>query len=179
MIDDRREKGYRTGQIKGKDFMYVTGTGGMGGSDADTSPAAFRYLWWTIPAHRLAVLNTKLEIINENFEVYDRYLTSTVFTQTPQPYRMLLSTKPPVNDVVDSMAVKSTAYVSAGTGIGRIWVMDETMLPQPTDDEYSGKIYVIVDLLATGKAPLGDIQLNLTREYEAMRTKIYDYEARL
>jgi len=53
------------------------------------------------------------------------------------------------------------------------------MLPQPTDAGYNGKIYVIIDMLSTDKAPLGDKLLNNSHEYEAMRTKVYDYEARL
>ena len=179
MISDRQEKGYRTGQIKGKDFIYITGVGGMGGSNANSQLAAFRYLWWAIPAHRLAVLNTKLEIINDNFEVYDRYATPKNPAQSPQPYRILLSTKAPINDTVSPSIVKSTTSVPAGTGINRSWVMDEAMLPQPTDDEYSGKMYVIVDMLTTGKAPISDEVLSGKPEYEAMRTKIYDYEARL
>lgn len=181
MIGDRKEKGYRTGQIKGKDYIYITGTPGMGGSAGNKGGAPFRYLWWAVEAHKLAVLNTKLEIVNDNFELFDRYIdpNSGITTNTAQAYRILLSTKAPVGDVVDYSAVKSNTNVVAGAGIGKTLVADETMLPQPTDVGYNGKIYVIIDMLSTGKAPLGDKLLNNSPEYEAMRTKVYDYEARL
>lgn len=179
MIEDRKSRGYRTGQIKGKDFLYITGTPGMGGAGVNTQLAGFRYVWWAIEAHRLAILNTKIEIYNDNFEVYDKYLSPAILAQTPQPYRVLLSTKPPVNDMVDYAAVKHVSNVVAGTGIGKSWSFDESALPQPVDAGYDGKIYVIVDMLSTGRAPIGDIVLNASPEYEAMRTKIYDYEARL
>nr|DAK16781.1 MAG TPA: hypothetical protein [Caudoviricetes sp.] len=181
MIGDRQEKGYRTGQIKGKDYIYVTGMPGMGGSAGNKGGAPFRCLWWAIEAHKLAVLNTKLEIVNDNFELFDRYIDpkAGVTTNTAQPYRILLSVKAPVGDTVDSSAVKSSTDVAAGAGIGKTLVADETMLPQPTDAGYNGKIYVIIDMLSAGKAPLGDKILNDSSEYEAMRTKVYDYEARL
>lgn len=179
MIGDRRERGYRTGQIKGRDFLYITGVAGMGGSGTNVPLSSFRYLWWSIPTHRLSVLNTKLELYNENFEVYDRYLTPATPTQLPQPYRILLSTKPPVNDAVDYTAIKSATSVAPGMGVGREWVMREEMLPQPVDQGYTGNMYVIIDMLSVGRAPIADIVLNETPEYEAMRTKVYDYEARL
>lgn len=175
MIGDRQEKGYRTGQIKGKDYIYVTGTLGMGGSAGNKGGAPFRYLWWAVEAHKLALLNTKLEIVNDNFELFDRYIDPN----TAQAYRILLLAKAPVGDAVDYSAVKSSIDVAAGAGIGKTLVADETMLPQPTDTGYNGKIYVIIDMLNTGKAPLGDKLLNNSPEYEAMRTKVYDYEARL
>lgn len=181
MIGDRREKGYRTGQIKGKDYLFVTGATGLGGGNGDNLSSAFRYMWWAIPAHRLAVLNTKLEIMNESFELYDKYLLDINDTQTKQPYRVLISSKPPSGDVVDYSAVTSNIYISAGTGKGRVWRLSEIDLPQPTDLNYNGNIYVIIDMLNTGKAPEdSDFGMLYNRQnYEAMHTKIYDYEARL
>ena len=183
MIGDRREKGYRTGQIKGRDYLYVTGATGFGGGGGGGNDllSTFRYLWWAIPAHRLALLNTKLEIMNESFELYDKYLLHINDTQTKQPYRVLISSKSPVNDVVDYSAVTSDIYIPAGTGKGRIWRLNEAELPQPTDLNYNGNIYVIIDMLSARKAPEdSDFGMLYNRQnYEAMRTKIYDYEARL
>lgn len=181
MISDRREKGYRTGQIKGKDYLFVTGVVGMGGGGSGNLSTAFRYMWWAIPAHRLAVLNTKLEIMNESFELYDKYLLEVNDIQTKQPYRVLISSKPPVNDTVDYSAVTSNVYIPAGTGKGRVWRLSESDLPQPISSNYNGKIYVIIDMISNRKAPEdADFGMLYNKpNYEAMRTKVYDYEARL
>lgn len=181
MIGDRLEKGYRTGQIKGKDYLFVTGEMGYGGGGGDDLLSSFRYLWWAIPAHRLSVLNTKLEIRNESFELYDRYPYEPDIPWQKLPYRVLISAKPPANDSVDYSFVKKNIYVPANTGIGKSWLLDEPDLPQPIDSGYDGKIYVIIDMLGTRKAPEdADFGMLYNKpNYEAMRTKVYDYEARL
>ncbi len=180
MIGDRLEKGYRTGQIKGKDYLYVTGTPGMG-SSGNPSLTNYRYIWWAIKAHPLAVLNTKIELLNINFELYDQYPSITHPNPNKLPYRLLLSSKHPINDVLDYSAVKFNQYVSAGSGLNKTYVAAELDLPQPVEPGYDGKIYAIIDMLSTNKAPIYDmmaIQVN-DGHYEAMDTRVYDYEARL
>ncbi len=180
MINDRLKKGYRTGQIKGKDYLYVTGSPGMGGNGSGNL-TNYRYIWWPIKAHPLAVLNTKIELLNINFELYDQYPTPGGSSPNKLPYRLLLSSKRPMNDTLDYSAVKFNEYVPAGSGINRTYSADEMNLPQPTDVGYDGKIYAIIDMLSSGKAPIYDITAIQVSDgrYEAMDTRVYDYEAKI
>lgn len=167
---DRRSVGFPTGNVAGQDWEYLPNFGGMGGG-GDNVALPWRYVYWKIKVNAFSRLNKKLILHNEGFAVYsDSLLMNRV------AYALIISDRPPTNDVLVTDQILSRIDIPANTPWPQQFEFDQMdsdkiILPQPTMATYDRYIYAIIDLLQTGRY----IGTN-TQIVEAMKTASLQFE---
>lgn len=150
MSEGRRNAGFPSNQIKGLDWYYSAGCGGMGAGDCKL-PASFSYIFWEIKVNPFSSHNSKLVLHNDFFKAYQDspFGTCTHNAGAPVAMELLLFYKQPVGALDKS---KATASISIPAGITMPYEVefDATNLPQPTHPDYERKIWAVLDIGQTG-----------------------------
>jgi hypothetical protein len=159
MAESRRQKGFPVGQIKGSDWAWEPGCGGVGGDGACIPAADFRYLYWEIKVNPFSRFNKFLLLHNDFFQVRadDGPAEGCDHTSGTQvAFDLLLSYKAPVNDVLDPEMV--TGGITVPNDVTLPYDLEflgsevegENMIPQPISSDYERKIWAVVDMYQTG-----------------------------
>ena len=166
--------GYPKNLVRGKDFDFSPGCGGMGAGQCYT-PASFRYIWWRIFATNWVVRNRKLTLQNIDFKAYDVNPSGlcTYNNGTSQDYDVLLVYQADGGVFVESDVAARVTIPGSQTLPFEI-TFEADKIPQPSDPRWSGIFYVVVDLKTTGRM-IGGRPANLP----VMNTVNYDYDERL
>lgn len=171
MSEGRRSLGFPSNQIKGADWFYGAGCGGMGAGGCQL-PAAFSYIFWEIKVNPFSQHNSKLVLYNDYFKAHQDIPFGTCPHNTggPVDIELLLFYKQPTGQLDKS---KSTARVSIPADITLPLEVefDAVSLPQPTHPDYERKIWAVIDLGQTGRM-IGGIE----QKTEVMKTLKLNWE---
>lgn len=150
MAESRKSLGFPSNQIKGSDWLYFAGCGGMGaGSCYD--PAAFSYIYWPIKVNPFSVHNSKLVLHNDGF-VPHLDIPLGICTHNDGAavaYDILLLYEEPVTSLDRS---KATGVISVPPSVTPPFDIefDAENIPQPDNPAYTRRIWVVADLKQTG-----------------------------
>lgn len=167
--------GYPKNLVRGSDFAYNPGCGGMG-AGVCYLPANFTYIWWRIYATNFVVRNRKLVLQNIDFKSYLNAGNNGICPNSngaSVDYDVILSY---ASDPLDfSAANEATRITIPGSQTLPFELLfDATQIPQPDDPRWTGIFTVIVDLKASGRMIDGHAQTD-----NVLKTVDYDYDERL
>jgi hypothetical protein len=174
MAEDIKSQGFFTNTIKGNDLSYSPGCGGYGAL-ACYLPAAFRYMAYKIPASYFVVKNRQLILQNNSFKTYIDAGYNGICDHSngaSADYDVYLAYD--WNGTFDINKITTVAHILGATTLPFYMKFDDTQLPQPDNLAWTGFIWVITDLLTTGRM-LGGIPYD-TQIY---KTTNYDFDERL
>lgn len=173
---DIKITGFPKNQIRGSDFTYSPGCGGSG-AGACYNPASFRYIWWYIYPTAFLVRNRKLVLQNVDFKSYLDAGNDGICSHSngaSQDYDVLLCYQPPSGDVLDEDDVKTRITIPGAQSLPFNMEFEGDAIPQPTDANWSGVFYAVIDLKTTGRMIDGRTATNTV-----FKTVNYDYDERL
>lgn len=171
---DLIKQGYPKNLVRGSDFLYSPGCGGMGGGSCGI-PATFRYIWWRIYASNFVVRNRKFVLQNTTFKSYldsgpgggcDHNEGASV------DYEVLLCYQAD-GGIFTEADVVSRVTVSGAQTLPFELEFNGDAIPQPTSTSWTGIFYVVIDLQATGR------MVRASSTSVVMKTTNYDYDERL
>lgn len=147
----RRSQGFPSNQIKGDDWLYNAGCGGMGAGECKL-PAGFSYIFWEIKVNPFSAHNSKLVLYNESFRAFtDSPLGICDHNEgTPVDIELLLFYKQPTGATLDKSLATGSVTIPANIMLPFEVEFDAAFLPQPTNPSYERKIWAAIDLGATG-----------------------------
>lgn len=172
---DIKVTGYPKNLVRGSDFSFSPGCGGMG-AGACYLPASFRYIWWRVYATNFVVRNRKLTLQNIDFKSYanagsDGFCPNS--NGASQDYDILLVYQADGGIFVEA-DVTARVTVSGSQTLPFEVTFEGDKIPQPTSPSWTGIFYVVVDLKETGRM-LGGRPATLP----VLSTVNYDYDERL
>ena len=166
--------GYPKNLVRGSDFDYSPGCGGLGGGGCQI-PATFRYIWWRIYGTNFIVKNRQLILQNGYFKSYlnggpaggcDNSEGASV------DYDVLLVYQADGGVFIEDDVV-SRVTIPGGQTVPFELVFNDTQIPQPTHPSWGGIFYVVIDLYATGR------MVRAAATTQVFKTTNYDYDERL
>lgn len=172
---DVTKKGYPKNLVRGSDFSYSPGCGGMGGGSC-TDPANFRYIWWRIFATNFVVHNRKLTLLNTTFKSYANAGSNGSCANSngaSQDYDVLLVYQADGGIFVED-DVTSRVTIPGGETLPFEVTFEGDEIPQPDSEKWTGIFYVVIDLKATGRMIDGHAATDMV-----LKTTNYDYDERL
>lgn len=171
MSESRRNLGFPSNQIKGDDWLYSSGCGGMGAGECKL-PAGFSYIFWEIKVNPFSMHNSKLVLHNDLFKAYLNSPVGTCANNAGNPVdiELLLFYKKPTGDLDKS---KATGRLSIPAGITLPYEVefDAINIPQPSHPDYERKIWAVIDLGQTGRMVNG-----IAQNTEVMQTIKLNWE---
>ncbi len=171
MSSGRRSAGFPSNNIKGTDWSYFAGCGGMGAGSC-VLPAAFSYMYWEIRVNPFSAHNSKLVLYNEGFKPFTETSLGICAhnDDMPQGFDIMLLHEEPIASLDRS---KATSIISVPANILLPYELefDAPDIPQPVDADYERKIWVAVDLGRTGLMVDG-----LPQKSELMKTIKLNWE---
>lgn len=171
---DLTKKGYPKNLVRGSDFSFSPGCGGLGGGGCQL-PATFRYIWWRIFGTNFLVYNRKLTLQNTDFKSYlnagsDGFCPNSEGASVDYDVLLVYSADGGVfteDDVVSRVTVPGAQTLPFELEFNDI------QIPQPDDPRWTGIFYVVIDLGTTGR------MVRATSTTTVMKTTNYDYDERL
>lgn len=174
---DVTKKGYPKNQVRGSDFSYSPGCGGIGGGSC-VLPATFRYIYWPIYGTNFAVYNRKLTLLNTTFKSNLNAGNNGFCPNSngaSQDYDILLCYQPPdFSGVLDPVNIVGRATVPAAATLPFEVTFEGDQIPQPSSLLWGGIVYVVIDLYETGRMIDGNGQRSMV-----LKTTNFDYDERL
>lgn len=167
--------GYPKNLVRGSDFNYSPGCGGMGAGFCYL-PANFSYIWWRIFATNFVVKNRKLVLQNTNFKAYTNGGNNGLCPNSEgisQDYDIVLSYASDSGDFTPAREAARVTIPGSQTLPFEVQ-FDDLQLPQPDNVLWTGIFTVIIDLKTTGRMIGG-----ITQQTIVMKTVDYDYDERL
>lgn len=172
---DQISQGFFTNTIKGFDFDFSPGCGGFG-AGACYLPASFRYMAYKITNSGFIVKNRQLILQNIDFKQYANAGNDGICPNSngaSQPYTVYLAydwngVAPETNKLTANRVVSGVATLPF------YMQFNELELPQPNSLLWTGFIWVIVDLGATGRMIDGRAQ-----DSKLFKVTNHDYDERL
>jgi hypothetical protein len=167
--------GYPKNLVRGSDFDYSPGCGGMGAGFCYL-PASFSYIWWRIFATNFVVKNRKLVLQNIDFKSYLNAGSDGICPNSEgasQPYDIVLSyAADPLDFTPENEACRIT--IPGDQTMPFEVEFNSLQIPQPDDPRWNGIFTVMIDLKTTGRMVGGVAQTAIV-----MSTVDYDYDERL
>jgi len=172
---------FPVGQIKGADYSYNPGCGGLGGGSC-ILPADYDYIYWPVKVSPFSVFNRQFILRDTTFLPYTNAgsnVTCPDSNGVQQAFDVYLLYKAPVASLDVSAAV---SHVSVPNNVtlpfdmtfeGSLTDLSKNQIPQPTNPLYERRIWVAIKLPSTGLMTGGIIQT-----HEAMKTINLDWEGR-
>ena len=152
MSQGRRSQGFPSNQIKGDDWVYGAGCGGMGAGECKL-PATFSYIYWEIKVNPFSMHNSKLVLYNELFRAFtDSPVGLCTHNQgVPVDLELLLFYRQPTGVELDKSKATGAVQIPAGITLPYEVEFDAVNIPQPTHPDYERKIWAAIDLGGTGR----------------------------
>lgn len=149
---DLSKKGFPSNHIRGMDYALILPCGGKGGGGLCSNPYPYNYLWWAIKVNPYAVYNRHLVLQNQVFQVFTDSGAGGGCTDnfgTQLGYKVALGyTQPTSNNPPNTTSIIS---VPAGVTLPDFLNWDSgNLLPQPSNANWDGHIYVTIILPQTG-----------------------------
>jgi len=179
MAQSRFVSTFPVGQIRGSDYSYNPGCGGLGAGSC-VLPANFSYIYWPIKVNPFSVFNKQLTLRNTSFLPYLNAGSNGTCANSngaQQSFDIYLMYKAPVASLNTSLAVSRVVVPNNVTlpfdvtFEGNMADISKNQLPQPTSPQYERIIWVVLDLKQTGLMTGGLPQVG-----EAMKTIHLDWE---
>lgn len=168
----RENAGFPTNQVKGVDWLYNPGCGGMG-AGACYNPAGFSYIYWPIKVNPFSSRNNLLVLHDDNFLPYEDAGDNGMCAHSSGArfeFDVYLFYREPIGALDYTAATgKITVPVTSMLPIDLEFLGEQ--LPQPTHPDYERKIWVVLDMKATGKMVGG-----ISQQTEVMQTVKLDWE---
>lgn len=167
--------GYPKNLVRGNDFGYSPGCGGMGGGSC-ILPAAFSYIWWRQYATSYITRNRRFTLLNIEFKSYLNAGSDGICPNSngaSQDYDIVLSYAADPLDFSEANEAGRITIPGAQTLPFEV-TFENDQIPQPADPRWNGIFTVIIDLKATGRMIDGRPQ-----DQPVMKTTNYDYDERL
>lgn len=171
---DIKITGYPKNLVRGSDFGFSPGCGGMG-AGACYLPASFRYIWWRIFATNFVVYNRKITLQNIDFKSYSDTAVGICAhnNDVSQDYDILLVYQAD-GGIFTEADVAGRITIPGSQTIPFEVTFENVKIPQPTDGRWTGIFYVVIDLKTTGRM-IGGRPSYLP----VLSTVNYDYDERL
>lgn len=172
----RETVGFPSNQVKGWDWRFNPGCGGSGAGSC-VLPASYSYIYWPVKVNPFSRRNNLL-VLRDDFWLpftnagNDGLCPNSEGTRVA--FDVLLFYEQPVGALDRSLAT-GIINVPAGGPLGGLPIIlefGEKQLPQPTHPDYERRIWVVIDLGATGYMTGG-----VAQTAEVMQTIKLDYEA--
>lgn len=170
--ETRRPAGFPTNNVKGDDWSFNPGCGGSGAGSC-VLPAGFSYIYWPIKVNPFSVRNTLLVLHNDDFLAYTNGGNDGLCPNSDGArieFDIYLLHQAPTSSLNPALATAKIT-VPTSTMLPMEFEFPEGMLPQPIDPLYERRIWVAIDLRATGRMIGGRPQVT-----EAMKTVKLDWE---
>ncbi len=171
MSTGRQSTGFPSNNIKGNDWSYSPGCGGVGAGTCQL-PAAFSYIYWEIKVNPFSTRNSKLVLHNDYFKPFTDSAIGLCDHNdgSPMGFDVLLMHKKPTGTLDPS---KATGIISVPSNILLPYELefDVQNIPQPIDSDYERRIWVVLDLKQTGLMVDG-----VAQETEIMKTVKLNWE---
>jgi hypothetical protein len=166
--------GYPKNLVRGSDFDYSPGCGGLGGGSCGI-PADFRYIWWRIYATNFLTKNRQLILQNSYFKSHldGGAGGGCAHTEgTSVDYDVLLVYQADGGIFTEDDVTARVTIDGAQTLPFEI-VFNDSQIPQPTHPSWGGIFYVVLDLYETGR------MVRAASTTQVFKTTNYDYDERL
>lgn len=173
-----RDQAFPTNYIKGADWIYAPGCGGKGGTPCPV-PTTYSYIWWTIRPSKFAVRNRHLILQNLTFGAFtdagpDPYGTGCNSSDgVQQGYTLYLLYGLPSDNNFAAHATASKVIPASQSLPFYLNFDSPNLLPQQNSPNWTGLIYVVLDLGKTG------LLTGVPQNYEAMATVNLDFDQRV
>lgn len=169
----RENVGFPSNQVKGWDFRFNPGCGGSGAGFCYL-PAVYSYIYWSIKVNPFSRRNNKLVLRDDTWLPFTNAGNNGLCPNSEGsrvPFDVLLFYEKPVGTLDRSLA---TGIINVPTSTALPFTLEfgEELLPQPISPDYERRIWVVIDLGATGY-----MTGNAPQEIELMQTIKLDYEA--
>lgn len=166
--------GYPKNLVRGSDFDYSPGCGGMGGGSCGV-PATFRYIWWRIYGTNFITKNRQLILQNTYFK---SHLDGGVgggcaHTEGASVDYDVLLVYQADGGVFTEDDVTARITIDGAQSLPFELVFNDVQIPQPDDPRWGGIFYVVIDLYETGR------MVRAVETSQVFRTTNYDYDERL
>ena len=172
MAGGRRNLGFPTNQIKGSDWTYYPGCGGLGATLC-FEPASYSYIYWSIKVNPFSVHNSELVLHNDGFAPHtDSPVGVCLHNDGAQRgFDILLLHESPVGGLDRSLA---TGIITVPDDITFPYELEfeAEHIPQPDHPDYERRIWVALDLGTTG------LMTGLPQNSEVMQTVKLNWEGR-
>lgn len=148
---NREPLGFPNGQIKGTDWSYYPGSGGLG-AGACFLPAGFSYIYWPVKVNPFSVRNNRLVLKDEDFFPYTNAGFDGICANSngsKMPFDVYTLVAAPTSGLDTSLAKGRVSVLSTQTLPFEVEFL-AAQLPQPSDAGYAGRIWIAVDIKQTG-----------------------------
>lgn len=166
--------GYPKNLVRGTDFDYSPGCGGMGGAGCQI-PAAFRYIYWPIFATNFVTKNRQLILQNTFFKSHldGGAGGGCAHTEGASTDYDVLLVYDAAGGVFSEDDVTARITIPGAQTVPFELVFNDDQIPQPTNLAWQGLFYVVIDLYATGR------MVRAGETTMVFKTTNYDYDERL
>jgi hypothetical protein len=171
---DVKSQGFFTNNTKGNDFAYSPGCGGSGAVMCHL-PASFRYMAYKIPASAFVVKNRQLILQNNGFkQYYDAGFDGICGHSNGASANYDVYLAYDWNGTFDITKTTNKVRILGTATLPFYMTFNDAQLPQPDNIKWTGYIWVITDLLATGMM-IGDKPF----DEKIFKTSNHDFDERL